>query len=118
MAQGARHQSRHPADRKVQYEYDKAAYKQRNTIEHMFCRLKDWRRIHTRFERNVRNFMADRPRRSSHLVAVMSPDPSRRKRWRKFFSFSAGVSRGIKFRSRASAEAPSRRNHIPLSSRP
>ena len=45
-------------NRKVQYEYDKAAYKQRNIIERMFCRLKDWRRIHTRFDRNVRNFMA------------------------------------------------------------
>ncbi len=45
-------------NRKVQYEYDKAAYKQRNTIERMFCRLKDRRRIHTRFDRNVQNFMA------------------------------------------------------------
>jgi len=24
----------------------------------MFCRLKDWRRIATRFERNIINFMA------------------------------------------------------------
>ncbi len=46
------------SNRKVQYDYDKAAYKQRNVIERMFCRLKDWRRIHTRFDRNVRNFMA------------------------------------------------------------
>lgn len=44
-------------NRKVQYEYDKAAYKQRNVIERMVCRLKDWRRIHTRFDRNVRTFM-------------------------------------------------------------
>ncbi len=45
-------------NRKVQFQYDKAAYKQRNVIERMFCRLKDWRRIHTRFDRNIKNFMA------------------------------------------------------------
>lgn len=45
-------------NRKIQYEYDKAIYKQRNIIERMFCRLKDWRRIATRFDRNIKNFMA------------------------------------------------------------
>ncbi len=45
-------------NRKVQYDYDKAIYKQRNIIERMFCRLKDWRRIATRFDRNVKNFFA------------------------------------------------------------
>ncbi|KNY13223.1 hypothetical protein AKG11_30285 [Shinella sp. SUS2] len=35
-------------NRKVQYEYDRAVYKQRNVIERMFCRLKDWRRLATR----------------------------------------------------------------------
>lgn len=45
-------------NRKVQYAYDKAVYKQRNIIERMFCRLKDWRRIATRFDRNIKNFMA------------------------------------------------------------
>jgi len=44
-------------NRKIQYDYDKAIYKQRNIIERMFCRLKDWRRIATRFDRNVQNFM-------------------------------------------------------------
>nr|WP_188819823.1 IS5 family transposase [Novosphingobium indicum] len=44
-------------NRKIQYDYDKAIYKQRNVIERMFCRLKDWRRIATRFDRNVKNFM-------------------------------------------------------------
>jgi transposase len=41
-------------NRKIQYEYDK----KRNVIERMFCRLKDWRRIATRFDRNVQNFMS------------------------------------------------------------
>ncbi len=44
-------------NRKIQYEYDKAIYKQRNVIERMFCRLKDWRRLATRFDRNIKNFM-------------------------------------------------------------
>jgi transposase len=44
-------------NRKVQYDYDKAIYKQRNIIERMFCRLKDWRRIATRFDRNLKNFV-------------------------------------------------------------
>ncbi len=45
-------------NRKIQYEYDKAIYRQRNVIERMFCRLKDWRRIATRFDRNIKNFMS------------------------------------------------------------
>jgi transposase len=44
-------------NRKVQYDYDKAIYKQRNIIERMFCRLKDWRRIAMRFDRKLKNFM-------------------------------------------------------------
>ena len=44
-------------NRKTRYNYDKAIYKQRNIIERMFCRLKDWRRIATRFDRNLKNFM-------------------------------------------------------------
>ncbi|MGA9673545.1 MAG: IS5 family transposase [Terracidiphilus sp.] len=39
--------------RKVQYRYDKALYRQRNVIERMFGRLKDFRRIATRFDRNI-----------------------------------------------------------------
>lgn len=44
-------------NRKIQYHYDKTIYKQRNIIERMFCRLKDWRRIATRFDRNIKTFM-------------------------------------------------------------
>lgn len=44
-------------NRKIQYDYDKTIYKQRNVIERMFCRLKDWRRIATRFDRNITTFM-------------------------------------------------------------
>ena len=45
-------------NRKIQYAYDKAIYRQRNTIERMFCRFKDWRRIATRFDRNVKTYMS------------------------------------------------------------
>jgi transposase len=44
-------------NRKIQYDYDKVVYKQRNVVERMFCRFKDWRRIATRFDRNLKNFM-------------------------------------------------------------
>ena len=44
-------------NRKVQYDYDRTIYRRRNIIECMFCRLKDWRRIAIRFDRNIRNFM-------------------------------------------------------------
>jgi transposase len=44
-------------NRKIQYDYDKAIYKQRNIVERMFYRLKDWRRIATRFDRDLANFM-------------------------------------------------------------
>ena len=43
------------AKSKTQYDYDKAIYKQRNIIERMFCRFKDWRRIATRFDRNLKH---------------------------------------------------------------
>lgn len=45
-------------NRKIQYDYDKAIYRQRNVVEQLFCRIKDWRRIATRFDRNIKNFMA------------------------------------------------------------
>ena len=45
-------------NRKVQHDYDKAVYKLRNVVERMFCRLKDWRRIATRFDRNIQNFIS------------------------------------------------------------
>ena len=45
-------------NRKVQYAYNKAVYRQRNVVERMFCRLKDWRRIATRFDRKIKTYMA------------------------------------------------------------
>ena len=38
--------------------FDKRAYKGRNAIERCFCRLKDFRRIATRYDKLARNFLA------------------------------------------------------------
>lgn len=46
------------SNRKMQLRYDKRLYRERNRIERSFGRLKDFRRIATRFDRNVKNFMA------------------------------------------------------------
>jgi transposase len=44
--------------RKKLIPYDAAAYCQRNLIERMFCRLKDFRRIATRYDKLARNFFS------------------------------------------------------------
>jgi len=44
--------------RKRTHPFDTEAYKLRNLIERMFCRLKDWRRIATRDNKLARNFEA------------------------------------------------------------
>ncbi len=44
--------------RRIQYPYDRATYNKRNMIERMFCRLKDWRRIATRYDRKIQTFLA------------------------------------------------------------
>ena len=56
MARRARDRGRDPAG-KIQYDCDRTVYKQRNVIERVFCRLKDWRRLATRFDRNIKNFI-------------------------------------------------------------
>lgn len=37
---------------------DRTAYRRRNLIERLFCRLKNWRRIATRYDRLARNYLA------------------------------------------------------------
>ncbi len=46
------------ANRKWKNCFSPALYRKRNAIERMFCRLKDWRRIATRYDRNAVNFLA------------------------------------------------------------
>jgi transposase len=42
--------------RKRFHPFDRKAYRQRNLVERMFCRLKDWRRIATRYDKLAVNF--------------------------------------------------------------
>ena len=44
--------------RKKHDPFDGVAYRQRNLIERMFCRLKDWRRIPTRYDKLAATFAA------------------------------------------------------------
>ena len=39
--------------RKVPYAYDKAVYRECHKVENLFAKLKDWRRIATRYDRCV-----------------------------------------------------------------
>ena len=45
-------------NRKQPHAFDSKRYKDRNTIERMFGRLKDYRRIAMRYDKNADNFMA------------------------------------------------------------
>ena len=38
--------------------YDRDAYRARNLVERLWCRLKDWRRIATRYDKLAANYMA------------------------------------------------------------
>jgi transposase len=46
------------ANRKVPIPHDTILYRQRHKIENMFGKLKDWRRIHTRYDRCAHTFMS------------------------------------------------------------
>jgi transposase len=46
------------ANRKIAIPHDPILYRQRHKIEIMFGRLKDWRRIHTRYDRCAHTFMS------------------------------------------------------------
>jgi len=46
------------ATRNTPYPLDRRAYRRRNVIERMFGRLKNWRRIATRYDRLAQNYLA------------------------------------------------------------
>ena len=46
------------ANRKSPIPHDKQLYRQRHKIENMFGKLKDWRRIHTRYDRCAHTFFS------------------------------------------------------------
>ena len=45
-------------NRKVPLAYDPKLYRQRHRIENMFAKLKDWRRVATRYDRCAHTFMS------------------------------------------------------------
>jgi transposase len=55
------------ASRTKPYPLDRVCYRRRNVIERLFCRLKNWRRLATRYDRLARNYLA-----ALALVAVVS----------------------------------------------
>ena len=46
------------SNRKQPHPFNKARYKGRNVIERMFGRLKDFRRVATRYDKNAENFLS------------------------------------------------------------
>ncbi|PYE22371.1 IS4 family transposase [Rhizobium sp. PP-CC-3A-592] len=44
--------------RNIPYPYDKALYRQRHKVENLFAKLKDWRRIATRYDRCAHTFFS------------------------------------------------------------
>jgi transposase len=46
------------ATRRTPYPLDRKAYRRRNVIERMFCKLKNWRRIATRYDRLAQNYLS------------------------------------------------------------
>ena len=46
------------ANRRVQIPHDRTLYRQRHRVENMFGKLKDWRRIATRYDRCAHTFFS------------------------------------------------------------
>jgi len=44
--------------RKVPYPYDKLLYRQRHKVENLFAKLKDWRRVATRYDRCAHTYFS------------------------------------------------------------
>lgn len=55
------------ASRRRPIPYDKRVYRARNRIERMWCRIKDWRRIATRYDKLARNYLS-----GAYLAAILA----------------------------------------------
>lgn len=67
VTRGAKPVIPNKSNRTTLYRFNKRAYKGRNVIERCFCRLKDFRRIATRYDKLARNFLA-----AVHLAALVA----------------------------------------------
>jgi transposase len=54
------------SNRKVQRTFDRELYKARHLMENLFCKLKQYRAIATRYDKTTRNFLA-----AIHLAAAI-----------------------------------------------
>ncbi|EEX17028.1 transposase, IS4 family protein [Citreicella sp. SE45] len=61
--------------RQTPAKYDKRRYKRRNRIEIMFGRLKDWRRVATRYDRCPKAFFSAIALAAIVMFLAMSPEP-------------------------------------------
>ncbi len=55
------------SNRVTLHSFSKRVYKGRDVIERCFCRLKDFRRVATRYDKLARNFLA-----AVHLAAIVA----------------------------------------------
>ena len=57
-AQGAQVVIPSTTSRRAPIPYDREAYKARNLVERLWCRLKDWRRVATRYDKLATNYLS------------------------------------------------------------
>lgn len=67
QAQGAEVVIPSTRTRKTPLPYSRAMYRSRHRVENLWCRLKDWRRIATRYDKLARNYMA-----GVYLAAILT----------------------------------------------
>lgn len=63
IGKNLRHEGKVPVipgriNRKRKIVYDKARYRDRHLVENAFCRIKDFRRVATRYDKLARNFLS------------------------------------------------------------
>ena len=63
------------ANRVEQRAYDRHVYKDRNLVERFFCRLKQFRRIATRYEKLARNFFDMLSLACAYMVSLIVNTP-------------------------------------------
>ena len=64
-------------NRRKPFPYNKRAYRHRNKIERMFCRLKDARRIATHYDKCAENFLKVCPKSSSSQTKLSEHEANR-----------------------------------------
>lgn len=67
------------ASRRASIPYDTVAYRDRNKVEGMWCRLKDFRLVATRYDKLARNYLAFLHRCNLRLLAQLSLEPRLRR---------------------------------------